>query len=204
MKNLFQFGCGIFLLGHVLVASAQPVWSYLITDGGNGNSLVTWTVTGTVVAEQPFTPIRGPGPSIIVSIDAPQIYADSYSSGGIHTIPIPDGSYFNFGDVYSGIYSYQTINATGNGNDNFSLLTPRVVAPNLSWNYNPGSQSVLIPVDFSNFNPGTYQSVASGFATPLTVNLTVQAVPEPSAMVLAVCVLISALLAKPARRVIER
>jgi hypothetical protein len=46
--------------------------------------------------------------------------------------------------------------------------------------YNPGTQSAVIPVDFSDFNPGTYQSVESVFDTALTVNLTV--VPEPSTL----------------------
>ncbi len=58
------------------------------------------------------------------------------------------------------------------------------------WNYSPGTQSVLIPVDFSGFNPGTYQSVDSGFSTPLTVTLTVAPVPEPSSLALALCVVI--------------
>jgi hypothetical protein len=49
--------------------------------------------------------------------------------------------------------------------------------------YTPGTQSIIIPVDFSNFNPGTYQSQDSIFNTPLTVNLTV-AVPEPSTLAL--------------------
>jgi hypothetical protein len=40
----------------------------------------------------------------------------------------------------------------------------------------------VIPIDFSNFNPGTYQSQESEFGTPLTLNLTVGPVPEPTTL----------------------
>jgi hypothetical protein len=43
---------------------------------------------------------------------------------------------------------------------------------------------VLIPVDYSDFNPGTYQSQMSEFIPALTVNLTVGPVPEPSTLAL--------------------
>jgi hypothetical protein len=52
------------------------------------------------------------------------------------------------------------------------------------FHYQPGTQSALIPIDYSDFNPGTYQSEQSGFDTPLTVNLTIGAVPEPSTLAL--------------------
>ncbi len=49
------------------------------------------------------------------------------------------------------------------------------------FSYQPGSQSALIPIAFSNFNPGNYQSQDAEFGTPLSVNLAVvSAVPEPS------------------------
>ncbi len=54
--------------------------------------------------------------------------------------------------------------------------------------YIAGTESVLIPVDFSNFNPGTYQSVyAAGtyLDTTTTITLTVEGVPEPSTLALA-------------------
>jgi hypothetical protein len=62
--------------------------------------------------------------------------------------------------------------------------------------YNPGTQSALIPVDFSAFNPGTYQSEESGFDTALTVNLIIEPVPEPSALALAVVAIFGAVLTR--------
>ena len=43
---------------------------------------------------------------------------------------------------------------------------------------------MIIPVDFSDFNTGTYQSLVTAFNTTLTVYLTVEPVPEPSTMAL--------------------
>jgi hypothetical protein len=60
--------------------------------------------------------------------------------------------------------------------------------------YYPGTQSVIIPVDFSDFNPGIYQSEDSGFSSPFTVNLTVESVPEPSSLSLTVMVWLGGLL----------
>ena len=93
---------------------------------------------------------------------------------------------------------YYTGNAPGNGNDGFGLISRLLphTGPGTQLLYNPGTQSALIPVDFSNFNPGTYQSVESGFNTVLTVNLTVEAVPEPSTLALAVGAAIGAALTR--------
>ena len=52
--------------------------------------------------------------------------------------------------------------------------------------YNPGTQSALIAVDYSDFNPGSYESQISQFVPAVTVNLTVGPVPEPSTLALLV------------------
>lgn len=76
-------------------------------------------------------------------------------------------------------------NAPGSGNDSFGLSAfSHNLGPGYQLFYNPGTQSVVIPVDFADFNPGTYQSEVTEFNTPLTVNLTVSPVPEPSALAL--------------------
>ncbi len=203
--NLIKFGCGMFLLGAMSKATAQSTWNYFITDAGGGNSLVTWNVTGSL-ATSPGSVLVNPVSSLAMSINAPGIYADSYAAGGTpQAIPTPDGSYFQLGqgDVYFPLELYSTDNAPGNGNDSFGLIAPLPprTGPGIELLYNPATQSALIPVDFSNFNPGTYQSVESGFDTPVTVNLTVEPVPEPSTLALAVCAVIGALLKnKKARR----
>jgi len=99
---------------------------------------------------------------------------------------------------------YQASNASGGGDDSFGLGTGTLPLhegdPGRAFLYNPGTQSALIPIDYSNFNPGTYQSQESGFATPLTVNLTVGPVPEPSTQTLSAVGGLFALLALRRRR----
>ena len=120
-----------------------------------------------------------------MSINAPGIYADSYAASGTpQSIPTPDGSYFQYepASVYAPIVSYYDYNAPGSGNDGFGLISPLLphTGPGTQLLYNPGTQSAVIPVDFSDFNPGKYQWVELMFDTALTVNLTV--VPEPSTL----------------------
>src|ERR1019366_3798599 len=127
--------------------------------------------------------------SLAVSVNAPGIYADSYAaSGAPQSIPTLDGSSIQYtpASVFEPIASYYTYNATGNGNDGFGLIAPLLphTGPGTQLLYNPGTQSALIPIDYSDFNPGTYQSQVTGFNTTLTVNLTVEPAPEPSTMAL--------------------
>ena len=180
------------MLGSMTRATAQSTWDYFISDAGSGSSLVTWRVAGSL-ATSPGAVLLISESSLAVSVNAPGIYADSYvASGAPQSIPTLDGSNIQYtpASVYEPIASFYTYNAAGNGNDGFGLIAPLLphTGPGTQLLYNPGTQSALIPIDFSNFNPGTYQSQVTGFSTILTVNLTVEPVPEPSTMALfAVC-----------------
>ncbi len=183
-----KYACGLCLLGAVITTPAQSTWNYFISDAGGGNSLVTWSVAGSL-ASSPGAVLVVSESSLAVSVNAPGIYTGAYLADGTpQVLPTPDGSYFQFGEspVYTAISSYDTDNAPGSGLDSFGLssppLPPHLAGPGMEILYKPGTQSVLIPVDFSNFNPGTYQSEESGFDTALTVNLTVGPVPEPSTL----------------------
>jgi hypothetical protein len=186
--NLSKYACGIVLLGALATASAQSTWNYFISDAGGGNSLLTWNVAGSL-ATPPGSVLLRSESTIVVSIDVPGIFTDAYvASGALQSIPTPDGSYFqldNITGVYIPIVTYEANNVSGGGNDSFGIAAPALGSgrPGHAFLYIPGTQSVLIPIDFSNFNAGTYQSQQSGiFDTPLTVNLTV--VPEPSTLAL--------------------
>jgi hypothetical protein len=174
---------GLFLLGTVTAARAQSTWDYTISDAGGGNSLVTWSVTGTL-ATPPGGVLIMPESSLAVSVIAPGIYADTYSADGTaEGLATPDGSYFQFdgGDVYFPVVQYATDTELADGSESFGLVSPLppikggLVGDLL---YNPGTESVVIPVSFSDFNPGTYESTEFVFSTPFTVELTV--VPEPA------------------------
>lgn len=177
-------GVTVLLLLGTVTGRAQTTWNYTISDAGDGNSLVTWEVTGDLTLV-PVPALAAPGSSLAISVVAPGIFADTYTSDGtLQNLATPDGSYFAYGaDVYAPIVQYSTDTAAGNGDESFGLAAPLLPKTLFSLVYTPGTQSVLIPVPFSDFNPGTYQSVDSDVTTPLTVNLTV--VPEPSALVLA-------------------
>ena len=184
--NLASYACGLFCLGAVATTKAQTTWNYFISDAGGGNSLVGWNVTGSL-ASPPGALRVTPDLTLAVSVSAPDVYADSYTASG-GALPTSDGSYFQYESttVYAPILSYSAYNAPGNGSDSFGLsaqLGPRGGA-GITFLYHPGTQSALIPIDFSNFNPGTYQSEQSGFDSPVTVNLTVGPVPEPPTLAL--------------------
>lgn len=190
---------GLFLA--MATVKAQTIWNIDISDAGGGNSLVTWNVSGTL-ATPPGIGWLGPGSSIAISVVAPGIYASTYAADGTpQSLSITsDWSYFQYGaaTIYEPIVEYSADTTAGNGSQSFSLvapLPPRSAAEEVL--YIPVTQSALIPVDFSDFNPGTYQSVETGvFSTPVTVNLTVEPVPEPSAMTLAAVAVLSAVFVK--------
>jgi hypothetical protein len=130
-------------------------------------------------------------PNLAASINAPGLYNDSYAASGTpQPIPTPDGSYFQLNESTASfpIVLYHAYNAPDGGNDIFDLssssLPPHIGDPGHEFLYNSGTQSALIPVDYSDFNPGTYQSQVTGFNSALTVNLTVGPVPEPSTLAL--------------------
>jgi hypothetical protein len=190
--GLVSYASGIVLLGALATAPAQSTWNYFISDAGGGDSLLTWNVVGSL-ATPPGAVLVSPRSSILVSIDAPGIFIDSYAAGGaLQPVTTPDGSYFQLDNsgVDALVLSYEANNVPDGGNDSFGLATPTLPPhegdPGHAFLYHPGNQSLLLPIAYSNFNPGTYQSQELGFNTALTVNLTVGAVPEPS--MLALCV----------------
>lgn len=184
--NVLNYVCRLLLLGAVTTTQAQSTWNYFISDAGGGNSLVTWSVSGDL-ATPPGALRVSPDRILSLSVSAPGIFADSYAASGGDLLA-PDGSYFQWENtsIYSPIVSYSAYNAPGSGNDTFGLLAtlgPRGAA-GITLLYQPGTESALLPIDFSDFNPGTYQSEPSGFGTPLTVNLTIGQVPEPPTIAL--------------------
>jgi hypothetical protein len=201
---------GMVLFGTLACASAQSTCNYVISDAGGGNSLLTWAVTGDLASPTGSVLLISES-NVMLAINAPGIFADSFAANeAAQTLATPDGSYFQFGgaEVYLPIVSYLVNHAPGNGNDSFGLLTtplpPRGDVGN-EFSYHPGTQSALIPIAFSNFNPGTYQSETSEFDTPLTVNLVVvSAVPEPCNLSAGLAALLGSLLTinqfKPGRR----
>lgn len=188
--NRGKYVCGFFLLSAVMTTTAQSIWNYIISDAGGGSSLVTWNVTGSLTNIPGITLLTSRS-SLPMPISAPGIYNDFFTANGAgQGIPTADGSYYQLGggQIYLSIVGYHAFNAPGGGNDSFDLSTgqlpPHMLDPGSQVSYHSGTESVLIPIDYANFNPGTYQSQVTGFNTPVTVNLTVGSVPEPSTLTL--------------------
>ena len=186
--NLIKYACGILTLSVMTRAAGQSTWNYFIADAGSGSSLVTWSVTGSL-ATSPGAVLVISDSSLAVSVSAPGIYVDSYAaSGAPQSLTALDGSNLQYtpASVFEPIASYYTYNAAGNGNDSFGLIAALLphTGPGTQLLYNPGTQSTIIPVDFSDFNVGTYQSQVTTFNTTLVVNLTVEPAPEASTMTL--------------------
>jgi hypothetical protein len=185
-SNLANYACGSLLLGTLATTNAQTTWNYFISDAGGGNSLVTWNVTGSLGT--PPGAIRvTPDQTLALWVSAPGIFADS-SAVSNGDLPTPDGSIIRWGigSIWTPIVSYAANNTPDGGNDTFGFIVPLRPrgALGIALLYQPGTESALIPIDYSWFNLGTYQSEVSGFDTPLTVSLTVGEVPEPCPLAL--------------------
>lgn len=193
---------GLLLLGAVASSSAQSTWNYLLSNAGGGNSRLTWSVTGDLASPpgSAWTISGGRSSSLIpLEVHAAGIFADSYLADGTpQSISTPDGSYFQLdqSQVYQPIASYAASNASGSGEDSFGLVSQLFFGQTgIPLLYHPGTQSVVLPIDFSAFNPGIYQSLESGFSSPLVVTLTVASIPEPSTTA---CIMLGVLmLARP-------
>ena len=188
---LLKLTCGLTLLGVALTAPAQSTFNYFISDAGGGNSLVTWNVTGSL-ATSPGAIWENVGGFGGLPVQASGLYIDSYAgSGPPQDIPTLDGSFFHNTELNQNfaISLYFTANSPGSGLDDFGLISyGATTATGQHLIYNAGTESALIPVPYSDFNPGTYQyvySAGSFFDTAATVDLTVGPVPEPTTLALA-------------------
>ena len=189
----------IILLGTLASAPAQSTWNFVLSDAGGGNSLLTWSVAGDL-ATTPGSVLAVNESILMVSVNAPGIFVDGFAANGAYqSLATLDGSRFQIGpaQIYLPIAGYFADSAAADGNDSFGLLSaqlPYRTGIGEEFIYQPGTQSTLISIPFSNFNPGTYQSQDSEFGTPLTVNLVVTAIPEPSTLTFGVAALICVLL----------
>jgi hypothetical protein len=196
---------GLFLVGLIFTARAQSTITYQITPFDSTDSLVTWNVTGSLL-----------GPSGVLWEDSagnfgglPLVTTGLFVSGYTGTsspqsIPTPDGSYFHNTELAQNFSIDLYFAAPIGGNDNFALITsPATTATGQHLTYNAGSQSVVLPIPYADFNPGSYQSsFAPGtfFDSALTVNLNVVPVPEPGALPLTGLVALSLFLFRCWRR----
>jgi hypothetical protein len=185
-NNLTKYVCGIFLLVTLTTARAQSTFNYYITPAGGTHSQVTWNVTGSLT-QSPGVAWEAGGQFGGVPIETAGLFISSYTGKSFpQSISVPDGSYYHnteLGQNFAiNLYSATIFGST----DIFGLVTsPATTADGQHLIYTAATQSVIIPIPYSDFNAGNYQSTfAAGtfFDTSVTVNLTVGAVPEPSTL----------------------
>ena len=200
MRSLFTF----LLFVAVQSSQAAPIGSTFniyFSDAGNGSTAASWNVIGDLV-----------GSGIISNYQTNAWggqggWAGQFSSG-IFTASIPTG--FNEFTLNGGVGG-TSVNQNGSGASgsgtypSSASITKIALYDGGSFNYvglnfgnllgysrgntivyTPAQDSGTIAVPFSSFNAGTYQYVDSGggigFTTPITYNLTVSSVPEPSSL----------------------
>ncbi|HEX4349590.1 MAG TPA: hypothetical protein VH251_04360, partial [Verrucomicrobiae bacterium] len=152
-KNLTMLvGC-LTLLGPA--AMAQSTFDYFITAFGPSNSRVTWNVTGSL-ATAPGAAWEGTGQFGGVPIETSGLFAAGYTGTQFpQSISAPDGSYFHNTELAQN-FAINSYFAGVLGSTNiFGLVTgPGTTALGQHLTYNAGSQSVIIPIPFSDFNVG--------------------------------------------------
>ncbi len=189
--NLIKYVCGVFLLGALTAATAQGTVNYYITPVGGSNSRVTWNIAGSLIGSPGVVWVGQSSAGAFggVPIQTSGLFIPSYTGmANPASIPTTDGSYYrntNLGQNYAITMYYCGVSGS---TDIFGLVTlPATTANGQHLTYTAATQSVIIPIPYSNFNAGTYRATyAAGtfFDTAVTVNLTVGAVPEPSTLAL--------------------
>lgn len=186
-----------YLIAIAIIASfairtpAQSTFNVNISDAGSGKSLISWFWTGDVAGSTGAT-----WNIFSLSFGGFDIaFGDAFASG---SPLLTQGT--NFDISGAGMYVNTDANQAGQisllnlglitypGNyKRLSILLMTVsgvpVAAGEHLAYVTGNDSMVIPVDFSNFNVGIYQNTFPGpFTTSVTDILTVGPVPEPSSL----------------------
>jgi len=202
-KQIIRSFFGLALLGSSVSASAAGVGAFTITlqDAGNSQTLVTLLgnsfVTNTGLAVSSSTPVN--------TMDAfSPIFSGWINNLGGYTGDFALSGFGTFGNV-NGVTRGGAASAlldgiqfVSNGGSSYTLDLNLASALGVGGgdlvSYSPGSNSAVINVPFSVFNPGTYSYTQLGhnaggtgvFNPNINYTLTVtQPVPEPSAIALA-------------------
>jgi len=203
MKKSLALLSAVLLSAFVQISQAQTLTGSTVdiylSDGGSGNTAISWTITGLLADSglisnyQTNAWAAGSGfgglfTNIFSGSIVPTGYNDYALNGGV------GGTFTNLsggGSTGSGPYpssaSITKIGLFNSGGMNSVLLDLANVIGYSRGNavkYTAAQDSGTFDVSFAGFNPGTYQYFdpqgGIGFTTPITFNLTIDAVPEPS------------------------
>jgi hypothetical protein len=165
-------------------ARAQSTFDINVSNAGGGQSLVTWSFTGEIVGAG-LTNLFA-GPLWIYGFDAggPGAYTGESKyidfAGGGELLNVDSGQHKDF------IAIILENDVTNSSVVLFLSSIALVANPGEAVKYTSGIESIIVPVDYSNFTPGVYTTTVSSFIfNSFTETLTVGPVPEPSALAMA-------------------
>ena len=158
--------------------------TYNISNGSDGNAVVSWDITGGMTSSGVgFNADVNGGGFDGVFVSASGIFKGADFSYNPGTITVADGS--QFADLNGGISNAVTsFVASHSATDTFGLqISPFASTGSYVVQFLPGSGTVYLPIAFNLFNEGTYQQTYP-YNTPysgiVVATVNVASVPEPS------------------------
>jgi hypothetical protein len=194
--KLLKLTCGLALLGAAISASAagSPLFTITLQDGGNSQTLVS--LAGNSFLNITGLSVSGNPPVNTISAFSPVFsgwISDLGGYTGNNALSV-FGTFSNVNGVSRGgtaSAALDGIQIVSNGGSSYTLDLNLGSALGVGGgdivHYSPGSNSELINVPFSVFNPGTYNYTQTSVFNPnIFYTLTVvQPTPEPSTLALA-------------------
>ena len=192
MKNLFTIAATMILL-----AAATPAWAVTggsvnltLSDPGNGETTLSWTLTESFTNSGQGINVRSPG----FSGFAPS-FGGWINNLGAYTNEIPVSGFGTFTNSSNPNTAQLTdlLFTAGQGDTNtFNLLMNATLANganNVVVFFEPGTDSETLDIPYSIFNPGTYSETNTfgqgGFNSIITYNLDIlEPTPEPATLAL--------------------
>ena len=158
--------------------------TYDISNGSDGNAVVTWNIIGGMTSSGVgFNADTNGGGFNGIQVSTTGIFNGANFSYNSAPITTTDGSQFaNLnGAVTNTVNTFVAIHSS---TDSFGLtIVPFASSGNYTVQFIPGSGTVYLPIAFNLFNAGTYQQTYpyhSPYSGQVFATVNVASVPEPS------------------------
>jgi hypothetical protein len=194
--------CGLITLGAMAASPPQTTIDISLQNVGSGQTAVSWSISGYLVKPGGQT-LSG---NINEAYDLSGLFTGLVNDLGANTNYIALSGFGTLSDLNSSA-SQQFKGIQFDSSGKISLFLGDFVSANQPYtallvsggdqlHYSAAADSDVIDVPISSFNPGSYQYINPGeavsaqpdttlFTSDVIVNLTVGAIPEPSACVIA-------------------
>lgn len=202
VKASLALACGLITLGATAASPPQTTIDISLQNAGSGQTAVSWSISGYLVKPVGQT-LSG---NINEVYDVSGLFAGLINDLGANTNYIALSGFGTLSDLNSSFSrQFEGIQFDDSGTISLFLgdfvsadqpYTPLLVSGGDQLHYSAGADSAVMDVPISSFNPGSYQYINAGeaistqpdvtvFTSDVIMNLTVDAIPEPSALALA-------------------